>query len=67
MSFIIQLMETLYEEWECYKEFLNACPHHDFSIWQVVNIFFNDYSHALDTCIVVTAGGTILVKSPNVA
>ena len=33
--------ETYPQAMECFKEFLNACPHHNFKGWRLINFFYD--------------------------
>lgn len=46
---------------------LNACPHHKFSKWQLVNTFYNGLNDPLHTSIDAATGDTIMEKSLDVA
>ena len=39
-QFLPMLGENLFHCWECFKELLTLCPHHGFSEWHVINIFY---------------------------
>ena len=59
--------EKLYQCWERFMETINACPHHGFDTWMLVNHFYNGMSPAMKQLLETMCGGDFLSKHPNEA
>ena len=46
-TFAAQENEKFYQCRERYLETINACPHHDFDTWMLVNHFYDGMSHTM--------------------
>ena len=46
-TFVANDNEKFYECWERYMETIDACPHHDFDTWMLVNHFYDGMSPAM--------------------
>ena len=36
--------KSFFQAWERFKDLLNACPHHNFSPWHIINILYSLFS-----------------------
>ena len=59
------MMNHLYEACERFRDLLQKCPHHGFSDWLIVQIFYNGLSFSTKTTIDAAACGALMVKSPQ--
>ena len=70
--------ERFYQRWERYLETINACPHHGFDTWMLVNHFYDGMSPSMKqlletmcVCVCVCGGGggggDFLNKNPDEA
>ena len=59
--------EKFYECWERYMETINACPHHGFDTWMLVNNFYDGMSPAMKQLLENMCGGDFLSKNPEEA
>nr|GEU52689.1 hypothetical protein [Tanacetum cinerariifolium] len=57
--------ETFGEAWERFKEFLRQCPHHGFSEFHQINIFYNGLNEHEQDSLNAAAGGNLLRKTPQ--
>ena len=48
-------------------EALNACPHHGFDTWLLVNYFYDENSPAMKQLLETMCGGDFLSKNPEEA
>ena len=48
-------------------ETINACPHHGFDTWMVVNHFYDGMSSAMKQLLETMCGGDFLIKNPDEA
>ncbi|XP_075515772.1 uncharacterized protein LOC142550583 [Primulina tabacum] len=55
--------ESLYEAWECFKDLLRRCPHHEMPIGLVVQTFYYGLCTPNRTMIDVAACGNLLRKT----
>ena len=46
-------------------ETINACPHHGFDTWMLVNHFYNGMSPAMKKLLETMCGGDFLSKHPD--
>ncbi|CAM8939779.1 unnamed protein product [Rhodiola kirilowii] len=53
--------ETLYEDWERYKELMRLCPHHNLELWQIIDTFYQGIDQGMRTLINQAAGGGLNV------
>ncbi|XP_062100381.1 uncharacterized protein LOC133806278 [Humulus lupulus] len=60
-------VESLWDAWERFKEFLKRCPHHDIEKWMLVHNLYNGLCTTTRTIIDVVAGGAFMGKSANEA
>ena len=59
--------ERFYQCWERYLETINACPHHGFDTWMLVNHFYDGMSPVMKQLLETMCGGDFLNKNPNEA
>ena len=59
--------EKFYQCWERFIETINACPHHGFDTWMLVNHFYNGMSPAMKQLLETMCGGDFLSKHPDEA
>ena len=59
--------EKFYQCWERFIETINACPHHGFDTWMLVNHFYNGMSPAMKQLLETMCGGDFLSKHPEEA
>ena len=59
--------EKFYQCWERYLETINACPHHGFDTWMIVNHFYDGMSPAMKQLLETMCGGDFLSKNPDEA
>jgi len=63
-SFTRHENKSMYDAWERFQELLLKCPHHNYQLPQLVQIFYNSLSFANRTMIDATCGGGILNRTP---
>ena len=61
-TFTTQENEKFYQCWERYLETINACPHHGFDTWMLVNHFYNGMSPAMKQLLETMCGGDFMSK-----
>nr|GEY03440.1 reverse transcriptase domain-containing protein [Tanacetum cinerariifolium] len=59
--------ETFREAWECFKEMLRACPHHEFSELTQIDTFYNGLNKQDQDSLNATAGGNLFNKTTREA
>ena len=59
--------EKFYQCWERFIETINACPHHGFDTWMLVNHFYNGIASAMKQLLETMCGGDFLSKHPDEA
>ena len=59
--------EKFYQCWERFMETINACPHHGFDTWMLVNHFYDGMSLAMKQLLETMCGGDFLSKHPDEA
>ena len=59
--------EKFYQCWERFMETINACPHHGFDTWMLVNHFYDGMSPAMKQLLETICGGDFLSKHPDEA
>ena len=59
--------EKFYECWERFMETINACPHHGFDTWMLVNHFYDGMSPAMKQLLETMCGGDFFSKHPDEA
>ena len=59
--------EKFYQCWERYLETINACPHHGFDTWMLVNHFYDGMSPSMKQLLETMCGGNFLSKNPDEA
>ena len=59
--------EKFYQCWERFIETINACPHHGFDTWMLVNHFYNGMSPTMKQLLETMCGGDFLSKHPDEA
>ena len=59
--------ERFYQCWEMYMETINACPHHGFDTWMLVNHFYDGMSPSMKQLLETMCGGDFLNKNPDEA
>ena len=55
--------EKFYQCWERYLETINACPHHGFDTWMLVNHFYEGMSPAMKQLLETMCGGDFMSKN----
>ena len=53
--------------WGRFIETINACPHHGFDTWMLLNHFYNGLSPAMKQLLETMCGGDFLSKHPDEA
>ena len=56
--------EKFYQCWERFMETINACPHHGFDTWMLVNHFYDGISPPMKQLLETMCGGDFLSKHP---
>ncbi|XP_050233798.1 uncharacterized protein LOC126682206 [Mercurialis annua] len=64
-TFAQQDLESLYEAWERFNEYLRKCPHHGVPDWLVVETFFNGLNGATRMMLDAASGGSFRAKEPK--
>ncbi|RVW22731.1 hypothetical protein CK203_099360 [Vitis vinifera] len=59
--------EKFYECWERYMEAINACPHHGFDTWLLVNYFYDGMSSSMKQLLETMCGGDFMSKNSEEA
>ena len=59
--------EKFYECWEIYMEAINACHHHGFDTWLLVNYFYDGMSSSMKRLLETMCGGDFMSKNPEEA
>ena len=59
--------EKFYQCWERYLETINACPHHGFDTWMLVNHFYDGMSPTMKQLLETMCGGDFLSKNSDEA
>ena len=59
--------ENFYQCWERFMETINACPHHGFDKWMLVNHFYDGMSPTMKQLLETMCGGDFLSKHPDEA
>ena len=59
--------EKFYQCWERFIETINACPHHGFDTWMLVNHFYDGMSPAMKQLLETMCGRGFLSKHPDEA
>ena len=59
--------EKFYQCWERFMETINACPHHGFDTWILVNHFYDGMSPPMKQLLETMCGGDFLSKHPDEA
>ena len=59
--------EKFYQCWERFMEISNACPHHGFDTWMLVNHFYDGMSPPMKQLVETMCGGNFLSKHPDEA
>ena len=59
--------ERFYQCWERYLETINACPHHGFDTWMLVNHFYDGMSLSMKQLLETMCEGDFLNKNPDEA
>ena len=66
-AFAAQENEKFYQCWERHLETINACPHHGFDTWMLVNHFYNGMSPTMKQLLETMCGGDFMSKHPEEA
>ncbi|XP_050217648.1 uncharacterized protein LOC126668500 [Mercurialis annua] len=64
-TFAQQDLESLYEAWERFNEYLRKCPHHGVPGWLVVETFFNGLNGATRMTLDAASGRSFRAKEPK--
>ena len=59
--------KRFYQCWERYLETIDACPHHGFDTWMLVNHFYDGMSPSMKQLLETMCGGDFLSKNPDEA
>ena len=59
--------EKFYQCWERFMETINACPHHGFDTWMLVNHFYDGMSPPMKQLLETMCWGDFLSKHPDEA
>ena len=59
--------ERFYQCWDRFMETINACPHHGFETWMLVNHFYGGMSPVVKQLLETMCGGDFLSKHPDEA
>ena len=59
--------EKFYQCWERFMATINACPHHGFDTWMLVNHFYDGMSSSMKQLLETMCGGDFLSKHPDEA
>ena len=59
--------EKFYQCWERFMDTSNACPHHGFDTWMLVNHFYDGMSPPMKQLVETMCGGNFLSKHPDEA
>ena len=59
--------EKFYQCWERFMETVNACPHHGFDTWMLLNHFYDGMSPSMKQLLETMCGGDFLNKHPEEA
>ena len=59
--------EKFYQCWERFMQTINACPHHGFDTWMLVNHFYDGMSPPMKQLLETMCGGEFLSKHPDEA
>ena len=59
--------EGFYQCWERYLETINACPHHGFNTWMLVNHFYDGMFPSMKQLLETMCGEDFLSKNPDEA
>ena len=62
-TFVAHENEKFYQCWERYLETINACPHHVFDTWMLVNHFYEGISLAMKQLLETMCGGDFMSKN----
>ena len=62
-TFVFHDSERFYQCWERYLETINACPHHGFDTWMLVNHFYDGMSPSMNQLLETMCGGDFLSKN----
>ena len=63
-SFAAHDSERFYQCWERYLETIDACPHHGFDTWMLVNHFYDGMPPSMKPLLETMCGGDFLSKNP---
>ena len=66
-TFAAQEGEKFYQCWERFMETSNACPHHGFDTWMLVNHFYDGTSPPMKQLVETMCGANFLSKHPDEA
>ncbi|CAN6440466.1 unnamed protein product [Victoria cruziana] len=64
-SFLALEGEIFHQVWECMKELLRRCPHHQIPKWQVLQGFYDRLTEAHKQMIDSSCGGSLMLKSED--
>ena len=64
-TFTAQENEKFYQCWERCLETINACPHHGFDTWMLVNHFYNGMSPTMKQLLETMCRGDFMSKKPE--
>ena len=66
-TFAAHKNKKFYQCWEMYLETINACPHHGFDTWMLVNHFYEGMSPIMKQLLETMCGGDFMNKNPKEA
>ena len=59
--------EPYFKCWECFKELLQACPHHGFESWRIIGMFYDGLTSEMRQFVETMCNGEFLSKNPDEA
>nr|GEY14543.1 reverse transcriptase domain-containing protein [Tanacetum cinerariifolium] len=65
MNFQQRFEETFSEAWDCFKDLLCKCPHHDFSELHQIDTFYNALTQSDQDSLNAAADGNLLNRTPQ--
>lgn len=66
-SFTVHEGESFHQPYECMKELLKSCPHHQIPKWQILQGYYDGLSNFLKQTIDSSCGGSFMLKNEDEA
>ena len=66
-QFVPNSGESFFQAWERFKDLLNACPHHNFPPWHIINIFYSSLSAQMKMFVESMCAGSFPKKTTEQA